>query len=131
MKRVYYKVAYLYSKKYKDGICLYKTDLKYNDNKPVNIKRTCNTFEEFYSLFLDSEILTGVSFGKDIFGHRIAVLRYYDYTIISEKNFTPVTIEITEREDTDSSLSRLFKVLSAKEFCDFLKDNNISFSKDF
>lgn len=131
MKRVYYKVAYLYSKKYKDGILLCETGLKYNDNKPINIKRICNTFEEFYSLFSDFKDLTGVSFEKDIFGHRRAIMKYYDYTIISEKNFTPVTIEITEKEDTDSSLSRLFKVLSAKEFCDFLKDNNISFSKDF
>lgn len=131
MKRVYYKVAYLYSKKFKDGICLYKTDLKYDDNKPVDIEQTCNTFEEFYSLCSDFEDVTGISFDKNIFGHRRATIHYPCFTIISEKNFTPVTIKITEKEVTNCSLQRLFKILSAKEFCDFLKDNGISFSKDF
>ena len=52
-----------------------------------------------------------------------------DNVYYTEKNFKPFDVRIEYVEKSDVSLSGLSEMLKADEFCEYLKDRNIPFTK--
>ena len=48
---------------------------------------------------------------------------------MTEKNFKPVEINIVHDSASNKSLKTLYEHLTATEFCNFLKDNEIPYTK--
>ena len=53
----------------------------------------------------------------------------YDNVYYTEKNFKPFDVRIEYEEKSGVSLSGLSKMLKADEFCEYLRDRNIPYTK--
>ena len=59
--------------------------------------------------------------------HTVSVM--YDDVYYTEKNFKPFDVRIEYEEKSGVSLSGLSEMLKADEFCEYLRDRNIPYTK--
>lgn len=108
--------------------------LKYNegDTEPINKVLRYETFEE-----LAEEVKNGWIYNAEMdetfFAHRPIIKMQTDDLYMrvnmTEKTFKPVEIKIVYNSANNNSLSTLYERLRAEEFCNYLKDNEIPFTK--
>ena len=108
--------------------------LRYDDGdtEPINEVLRYETFEE-----LAEEIKKGWIYNAEIdetlFTHRPIIEMntddLYFRVNMTEKNFKPVEIKIVHDSASNKSLKTLYEHLTATEFCNFLKDNEIPYTK--
>ena len=90
------------------------------------------TFEQAYE-YIKADKLMNAEIGATFFKGRKQIYistAELDYRrSFTEKNYEPIIIKTAFEEMTNVSMESLFHLLSADEFCEYLKDRNISFAK--
>ena len=93
-------------------------------------------FDNFQKAFewIEQGYLQNAETTKTLFRHRPQIhistaSMNCDGVFYTEKNFKPFDVRIEYIEKNEISLRELSEMLKADEFCEYLKDRNISFAK--
>lgn len=89
-----------------------------------NFKDTLRYVEtdEIYNVEIDYTLFRNKPYINIYNTHKYSLMEH-SYFKITEKNFVPIEFKIEYEECEDISLDTLKRLLTAKEYCDFINDN--------
>ena len=107
------------------------------DNEKFSGQKFDYHFDNFQEAFdwIKQGYLRNAETTQTMFRHRPQIHIHHTASIIfddvyyTEKNFKPFDVRIEYVEKNDVSLSGLSEMLKADEFCEYLRDRNIPFTK--
>lgn len=102
--------------------------LIYTENDGKGKSFLFNSFSDFLDE-VEKGWIYNVERKETFFGHlpKIEFSKFENRFSMNEKNFVPVEVKIVFEPVEEVSLKNLFEMLSADEFCEYLKDRGISF----